>query len=101
MYPNIYHNNRVGIIPYVLQPNDNLWLLAQRYNTTVYDIAAANPGIDFNFLQAGQLIYIRPGFGQYSTVSNIGTPETPVCGINKKELNLINYLRMLWEEHVT
>jgi hypothetical protein len=52
------------IIQYTIQPCDTLWDLAQRYNTTVEDIMAMNPGIDPYNLQVGQVILIPdPPFG--------------------------------------
>ena len=75
-----------GTFLYTIQPYDTLWLLAQRYNTTVYAIMALNPGVDFNCLQAGQVIYICPRY-EY-------------C-ISQSALNLNNDIRMLWEQHVT
>ena len=47
-------------IQYTIQSGDSLWDLADEYNTTAETIAAANPGIDPNYLYAGQVISI-PG----------------------------------------
>lgn len=44
-----------------------------------------NPGVDSNYLQIGQVIYICPGYG---------------CCISQSGLNLNNDIRMLWEQHV-
>lgn len=85
----------IGKILYTIQPYDNLWLLAQRYNTTVYAIAAANPGIDPNYLRIGQIIYICPG-NKYYPASYCSTST----GISKAGADLKDYLRMLWEQHV-
>ncbi|MCR4424661.1 MAG: LysM domain-containing protein [Firmicutes bacterium] len=43
---------------YVVQPGDTLWLLAQRFGTTVEAILAVNPGIDPARLVVGQRICI-------------------------------------------
>ncbi|WP_077369080.1 LysM peptidoglycan-binding domain-containing protein [Anaerosalibacter sp. Marseille-P3206] len=43
---------------YTIRAGDTLYLLAQRYNTTVQAIIAANPGINPNNLQIGQVICI-------------------------------------------
>ena len=43
-------------VPYIILPGDTFNILAQRYNTTVAAIAAANPGINPNNLQVGQAI---------------------------------------------
>ena len=48
MYP-----KKIGMIPYMIKPYDNVWLLAQRYNTTVFAIAGINQGIDINHLTIG------------------------------------------------
>ncbi|WP_315118101.1 LysM domain-containing protein [uncultured Clostridium sp.] len=83
------------IFPYTIKPNDTLWLLAQRYYTTVYAIASLNPGIDLNNLYIGQVIYICPGYRYYCQNFN-PVPK----GISKAEATLSNHLRMLWEQHV-
>lgn len=46
---------------HVVRPGDTLYNLAMKYNTTVEAIMAANPGIDPNNLQVGQLICIPKG----------------------------------------
>lgn len=43
---------------YTIVPGDTLFSLAQRFNTTVQAIIAANPGIDPNSLQVGRIICI-------------------------------------------
>lgn len=43
---------------YTIRPGDSLFSLAQRFNTTVQAITAANPGIDPTNLQLGQRICI-------------------------------------------
>ena len=53
---------------YTVVAGDTLFILAQRFNVTVQAIINANPGIDPNFLQVGQVICIpRP------------IPPTPPC----------------------
>ncbi len=49
-----------GAGPYTIQAGDTLYFLAQRFGATVAAIVAANPGIDPNALQIGQVICI-PG----------------------------------------
>lgn len=49
-----------GSGPYTIRPGDTLFLLAQRFGTTVAAITAVNPGINPNALQIGQVICI-PG----------------------------------------
>jgi murein DD-endopeptidase MepM/ murein hydrolase activator NlpD len=45
-------------IQYTIQSGDSLWDLADEYNTTAEAIAAANPGIDPNNLNVGQVLSI-------------------------------------------
>ena len=48
----------MGTTPYTIRAGDTLFLLAQRFNTTVEAIIAVNPGINPNNLQIGQQICI-------------------------------------------
>ena len=80
---------------YTVQPDDTLLSLVQKFHTTVYAVEVMNPGVDLNQLQAGQVIYMCPGYIEYS----------PDChpvhgGISRRELELSNHLRMLWEQHI-
>jgi membrane-bound lytic murein transglycosylase D len=45
-------------INYMVKRGDSLWLIAQRFNTTVAKIKALNQ-IQSNFLQTGQLLYVE------------------------------------------
>lgn len=47
-----------GSFPYLIQPGDTLFLLAQRFETSVSAIVAQNPGIDPNNLRIGQTVCI-------------------------------------------
>ena len=85
----------MGTFSYAIRPGDTLWLIAQRYHTTVYAIAAVNPGVDLNKLYVGQVICIRLEYGYYPP-----SPYHAPMGIGKAEANLKNHLRMLWEQHV-
>lgn len=49
-----------GTFPYVIRSGDSFFSLANRFNTTVAAIQAANPGVNPNALQIGQTICI-PG----------------------------------------
>jgi len=49
-----------GTTPYTIRSGDTFYSLARRFNTTVEAIQAANPGVDPNNLQIGQVICI-PG----------------------------------------
>ena len=50
-----------GTRPYIIRAGDTYYVLAQRFNTTVAAIMAANPGVDPNRLQIGQQICIPGG----------------------------------------
>ncbi|WP_077613096.1 LysM peptidoglycan-binding domain-containing protein [Clostridium sp. Marseille-P2415] len=52
----------VGLRTYTIQRNDTLWLLSQRFCTTVETIIAVNPGINPNNLTVGQTIWIPAGY---------------------------------------
>ncbi|MBZ2175975.1 LysM domain-containing protein, partial [Schnuerera sp. xch1] len=49
-----------GSFSYTIRAGDTLFVLAQRFNTTVSAIQRLNPGIDPNNLRVGQIICI-PG----------------------------------------
>lgn len=51
-------NCPLGTQRYTIQAGDTYWSLARRFNTTVQDIQAINPGVDPNNLQVGQKICI-------------------------------------------
>ncbi|HBR01207.1 MAG TPA: hypothetical protein DD738_01180 [Ruminiclostridium sp.] len=84
-----------AIALHIVERGDTLYLLAQRYGTTVQAIADANPGININQLYIGQELIIYPGYrnNSYSNPSSS-------C-ITQAELNLRNLMRMLWEQHIT
>lgn len=94
-----------GAIQYTIRPYDTIWMLAQVFNTTVDSIMEVNPGIDPRNLQNGQVITITPGFQYYQSYpgddleleddmeSDDMENDTMMC-------ELMNYFRMLWEQHV-
>lgn len=93
-----------GTIRYTIRPYDTIWMLAQVFNTTVDSIMELNPGIDPRNLMIGQVITIRPGYQYYAPFTN-GTG-----GIDDEDMmedmmavndDLDNYIRMLWEQHIT
>ncbi|NLX63308.1 MAG: LysM peptidoglycan-binding domain-containing protein [Clostridiaceae bacterium] len=83
-----------GTIIHTVQPNDNLYRIARRYDTSVEAIIAANPDVDLNTLYIGQRINIWPG---YNYPCRYYSAE---C-ITQAEFNLSNNLRLLWEQHIT
>lgn len=86
----------IGLISYRISPGDTLFLIAQKFNTTTDEIIAVNPGIDPSNLYIGQVICLQPESGN----SPSSLPYTP-DEISKAQLDLSNYIRMLWEQHVT
>lgn len=59
-FNNIQQQCPQGSFSYTIRPGDTLFILAQRFNTTVAAIQNINPGIDPNNLRIGQMICI-PG----------------------------------------
>lgn len=47
-----------GTFPYIIQVDDTVWDLAERYDTTAEEIMNANPGVDLNNLFVGQVIAV-------------------------------------------
>lgn len=83
-------------IVHTVMPHDSQYALAQRYNTSVQAIIAANPGIDLSTLYIGQKIYIWPG------CKSQNVNRFPLSnGITEAQLKLMNHMRMLWEQHIT
>lgn len=83
-----------GTFFYTIKPGDTIWQLAQQYTTTVYTISVLNPRIDLNRLYIGQVICMPYGVA----------PHNPTQHSNKEfsraELDIMNKMRQLWEEHV-
>lgn len=78
----------MNVRSYSVQPGDNYWLLAQRYNISVHDICAVNPWVDPHNLFIGQNIQIPLKFGRSTE-----------C-ISPQEAELMGDMRSLWEEHI-
>ncbi len=88
---------------YTIQPYDTLWNIAQRFNTTVYEIMAANPGMTPNFLRVGQIISIHPGNPGMGCYPKAGFQcpdmvQSAMC-FNRRQVGLMNEMRRLWVEH--
>lgn len=79
-------NNNVLI--HKLVSGDNLYKLAQQYKTTVDGIVAANPYLDPYKLKIGDEIMIYPG---HNGLSN--------NALSVSEVELMNNMRSLWEQH--
>lgn len=85
---------------YSIRPGDTLFLLAQRFGTTVSAILSANPGINPNNLQVGQVICIpvpptgapcppgtfvylvQPGDTFFSLAARFGTTVAAIAAVN-------------------
>lgn len=88
-----------GTLQYTIRPYDTIWMLAQVFNTTPDAIMELNPGINPTNLQVGQVITIAPGFQSFPLAPNDDFMENGMLG--REEMDLVNYFRMLWEQHVT
>lgn len=83
-------------ICYRICPGDTLFLIAQMFDTTIDEIMTANPGLDPENLLVGQIICLNPGLGYFSSIGYIADNE-----ISKSQADLSDYIRKLWEQHVT
>lgn len=83
-----------GSYPYEIQAGDSLWMISQRYHTTIPAIEAVNPGIDMNNLYIGHILLIPQCCDIYCS------PAQQPSGNTISEEDLSNHLRMLWEQHV-
>lgn len=92
------------MIKYKIQPNDNLNTVSKRFNTDIYEIKAINPGVNLNFLRAGQSINIRPDSVKHYSggVYDIKKTESPPAAnqISQAQLDLSNQLRSLWVDQI-
>ena len=86
------YNSKISY--YTVKPYDTIWELIQRYNTSIQMVTEMNPQIDLNFLQVGQVIRIRSEYNPQGC-------NPPTDCITKAEVNIMNVMRMLWEEHST
>jgi LysM repeat protein len=87
------NNHSLSLRNYSIQPGDNYWLLARRFNISVNDIFAANPGVDPYRLLIGQNIHIP------MKTSAFQSTRSSKC-ISPAEVELKGKMRSLWEEHV-
>lgn len=84
-----------GNLPYTIQGGDTLWLIAQRFHTTIQAIMAENPKLNENNLRFGQVIYIPQ-----KSRSKQASPQHFSNGTIKAEQILSDRFRLLWEQHV-
>lgn len=84
----------MGIFHYQIQPYDNYWQLAQRFNSSVQGIMAANPGVDPDNLLVGQVIRIPVPVNQ-------AIPPCMGNCISKREAEFRSVMRLLWQQHIS
>lgn len=103
-----------GTIRYTIRPYDTIWMLAQVFNTTVDSILDLNPGIEPRNLLVGQVITLRPGYQSAPSSSNSSDSSRPMYpdgmyddmnenmneNMGESMMDLMNYFRMLWEQHI-
>ncbi|MGL6220034.1 MAG: LysM peptidoglycan-binding domain-containing protein, partial [Lacrimispora sphenoides] len=65
-----------GLLSYTIQSGDTLWLISQRFRTTVEEIMVVNPGITPNNLMIGQVICVPQG----SRNRNMPSQTQPMTG---------------------
>lgn len=82
-------------ISYTIRSGDSLWLIAQRFHTSVQAIMSANPKLDPKNLSIGQSIHVPQEDGACQMLRN-----TIPGGISRAEQMLNNNMRLLWEQHV-
>ena len=75
---------------YTIQPGDNLYQIARRYNTTVPVILAQNARLNPSRMTAGMTIQIAP-----AATTNPTYHEEP-----RLPLALSNDMRLAWEQHI-
>jgi LysM repeat protein len=68
----IAERNRMAIITYTVQPNDNVWSIAQGFGLEAQTILWANPQVEKSpdLLSVGQVLTILPVDGIYYTVQS-------------------------------
>lgn len=80
---------------YAIRTGDSLWLIAQRFHTTIQAIISANSNLNERNLQIGRIIYIPQKCNNQSI-----SPKPFYEGISKAQQTLGNHIRMLWTQHV-
>ncbi len=82
-----------GTIRYVVQPGDSLWLIAQKYNTTVNAIKNLN-GLTSDILSVGQVLQI-PASQNTSTISYTVQPGDSLWLIAQKYNTTVDDIKQL------
>jgi murein DD-endopeptidase MepM/ murein hydrolase activator NlpD len=90
--------DRMQVITYTVQPNDNVWAIAQSFGLQAETVLWANPKVESSpdLLSVGQVLFIPPVDGIYYTVQQGDTVEklastyqTTVEKIVSSELNAL------------
>lgn len=79
-----------NLIKYKIKNGDNLYTIANRFNTTVRDIIAYNHGLCPHNLKVGHVIYVPENINSSKPIN-----------VNRSVLELNNLMRILWEQHIT
>lgn len=90
------HQCPMDMFPYTIEPSDTLQKIALRFNTSVNLISESNPDINSEDLKIGQVICIPSWFARHFYIQNISRNS----GFNRQQVDLINEMRELWEEHI-
>lgn len=83
-------------ITHMIRRGDNLYRLAQVYQTTVRSILAQNPGINPYNLLIGTELMICPGENFFEVCRQ----QPSACPDPSKQMTLTNDMRKVWEQHV-
>lgn len=73
----IAERDRMEVITYTVQPNDNVWAIAQGFGLKAETVLWANPSVEKSpdLLSVGQVLFIPPVDGIYYTVQKGDTVE--------------------------
>jgi murein DD-endopeptidase MepM/ murein hydrolase activator NlpD len=71
LHTTISERDRMEIITYTVQPNDNIWAIAQGFGLKAETVVWANPNIEKSpdLLKVGQKVIVPPVDGIYYTIS--------------------------------
>lgn len=79
---------------YRMRTGDTLYLVAKKFGTTVEMLLFLNPNVDPYNIRIGDIITVYPEIvlAESGAVTNYN--------ITQVQLNLLNTMRMLWEQHI-
>jgi LysM repeat protein len=77
LHTTLAERDRMEIITYTVQPNDNVWAIAQGFGLQVETVLWANPAVERapDLLSVGQILVILPVNGIYYTVASGDTVD--------------------------